>query len=70
MTIEEFLKKLKHVANSHEHYRYLDDQIGGASLVTNDLKAVIEEWEASKNNSMVTSNKKLLEWENDYRNTK
>ena len=29
-----------------------------------------DEWKASKNNSMVSSNKKLLEWENDYRNTK
>jgi len=45
VTIEEFLKKLKHVANSHEHYRYLDDQIGGARLVTNDLQKVIEEYE-------------------------
>lgn len=45
MSIEEFLKKLKRVANSHQYYSYLDDQMGGASIVTYDLKKVIEEFE-------------------------
>ena len=45
MGIDEFLKKLKYVANLHEHYTYLDDQIASARIVTDKLKKVIEEYE-------------------------
>lgn len=48
MTIEEFLKELKDVVNIYDwypDYKYLDDMIGGASIVTGNLETVIKKYE-------------------------